>query len=116
MAAARIPHMNWPTDNHEEALQLFKCNICMYCEDEEITDNNKKILKIMCGIGDEGIKQLQVSGLSQEDKDKPDKLGGFFESQLKAKINFRLHYVHLVGAGNAKMKLWTISSCGCTLW
>ena len=88
MAAARIPQMNWATDNHEEALQLFKSNISVYCEDEEITDDRKKALKILRGIGDEGTRRLQVSGLSEEDKRKPDKLWEFFESQLKPKINF----------------------------
>ena len=96
MAAARIPQMNWATDNHEEALQLFKSNISVYCEDEEITDDRKKALKILRGIGDEGTRRLQVSGLSEEDKRKPDKLWEFFESQLKPKINFRVHRLHLM--------------------
>ena len=95
MAAARIPQMNWATDNHKEALQLFKSNISVYCEDEEITDNRKKALKILRGIGDEGTRRLQLSGLS-EDKRKPDKLWEFFESQLKPKINFRVHRLHLM--------------------
>ena len=88
--------MNWATDNHEEALQLFKSNISVYCEDEEITDDRKKSLKILRGIGDEGTRRLQVSGLSEEDKHKPDKLWEFFESQLKPKINFRVHRLHLM--------------------
>ena len=48
--------------------------LCIYCEDEEITDDRKKALKILRGIGDEGTRRLQVSGLSEEDKRKPDKL------------------------------------------
>ena len=50
----------------------------------------KKALKILRGIGDEGTRRLQVSGLSEGDKRKPDKLWEFFESQLKPKINFRI--------------------------
>ena len=56
----------------------------------------KKALKILRGIGDEGTRRLQVSGLSEEDKRKPDKLWEFFESQLKPKINFRVHRLHLM--------------------
>jgi hypothetical protein len=41
MAAARIPQMNWSTDNNEQALQLFKYNITVYCEDEYITEGKK---------------------------------------------------------------------------
>ena len=68
----------------------------MYCEDEEVTDDRKKALKILRGIGDEGTRRLQVSGLSEEDKRKPDKLWEFFESQLKLKIDFRVHRLHLM--------------------
>ena len=54
----------------------------------------KKALKILRGIGDEGIKWLQVPGLSEEDKRRLDELWEFFQSQLKA--NFRVHRLHLM--------------------
>ena len=38
--------MNWASENHEEALQLFKQSISYYCEDEDITDPGKIALKI----------------------------------------------------------------------
>ena len=50
----------------------------------------------MHGIEDEGTRRLQVPGLSEEDKRKPDMLWEFFESQLKPKINFRVHRLHLM--------------------
>ena len=73
----------------DQALQLFKSNISVYCEDEEITDDNKqknkqtnthtkkkkkKLLKIMRGKEDEGNKRPKVTGLSEEDKRRSDKL------------------------------------------
>ena len=36
MARSRIPEMNWASENHEEALQLFKQTMSYYCEDEEM--------------------------------------------------------------------------------
>jgi hypothetical protein len=91
MAAARIPQMNWSTDNNEQALQLFKYNISVYCEDEDITEGKKVALKILRGIGDEGLRRLHASGLSEDDKRKPAKIWEFFEGQLQTSVNFRVH-------------------------
>ena len=77
MAAARIPQMNWSTDNHAEALKIFKENITVYCEDEEIDDDRKTALKILRGIGDEGTRRLNASGISDADKRNPAKLWEF---------------------------------------
>ena len=96
MAAARIPQMNWSTDNHAEALKIFKENITVYCEDEEIDDDRKTALKILRGIGDEGTRRLNASGISDADKRNPAKLWEFFEDRLKTKVNFRVHRLHLM--------------------
>ena len=94
--AARIPQMNWSTDNHAEALQLFKENISVYCEDENIVDNAKIALKILRGVGDEGIKRINASDLSEADKRLPTKLWEFLNGQLKTNINFRVHRLQLM--------------------
>lgn len=96
MAAARIPQMNWSTDNHEQALQLFRYNITVYCEDEGINEDTKVALKILRGVGDEGLRRLHASALSDGDKRKPDKLWEFFEGQLKTSVNFRVHRLQLM--------------------
>ena len=44
-----------------------------YCEDEDITDPGKIALKILRGIGNEGLKRLNASGMSDADKKRPDK-------------------------------------------
>ena len=79
-------------------MQLFKQNTCMsyYCEDEDITDPGKIALKILRGIGNEGLKRLNASGMSDADKKRPDKIWELFESQLKTNLNFRVHRLHLM--------------------
>ena len=96
MACSRIPEMNWTSENHEEALQLFKQTMSHYCEDEDITDPGKIALKIFMGIGNKGLKHLNTSGMSDADKKRPDKIMELFKSQLKTNLNFRVHRLHLM--------------------
>ena len=56
-----------------------------YCEDEDITDPGKIALKILRGIGNEGLKRLNASWMSDADQKRPDKIWELFESQLKTK-------------------------------
>ena len=62
-----------------------------YCEDEDITDPGKIARKILRGIGNEGLKCINASGMSDADKKRPDKIWELFESQLKTNLNFRVH-------------------------
>ena len=96
MARSRIREMNWASENHEEALQLFKQTMSYYCEDEDITDPGKIALKVLRGIGNEGLKRLKASGMSDADKKRPDKIWELFESQLKTNLNFRVHRLQLM--------------------
>ena len=66
------------------------------CEAEDITDPGKIALKILRGIGNEGLKRLNASGMSDADKKRPDKIWELSESQLKANLNFRVHRLHLM--------------------
>ena len=95
MARTCIPEMNWASENHDEALQLFKQTMSYYCEDEDITDSGKIALKILRGIGNEGLKRLNASWMSDADKKRPDKIWDS-ESQLKTNLNFRVHRLHLM--------------------
>ena len=67
-----------------------------YCEDEDITDPGKIALKILRGIGNEGKKRINASGMSDADKKRPDKIWELFESRLKTNLNFRVHRLHLM--------------------
>ena len=47
-------------------------------------------------MGNEGLKLLNASGMSDADKKRPDKIWELFESQLKTNLNFRVHRLHLM--------------------
>ena len=53
-------------------------------------------MKILRGLGDEGIQRLQTSGLSDNDKRNADKLWDFLQSQMSHDINFRVHRLTLM--------------------
>ncbi|XP_064642786.1 uncharacterized protein LOC135497049 [Lineus longissimus] len=67
----------------------------LFCEDEGITDKPKKALKILRGIGDEGLRRLNASGLSDPDKKDPDKLWALFQDQLRIAVNPRVKRLQL---------------------
>ena len=50
----------------------------------------------MIGIDDKGLKRLNASNLTEEDKEKPAKLWKFFEDQLRVSVNFRIHRLALM--------------------
>ena len=60
-------------------MQLFKQTMSYYCKDEDITDPGKIALKILRGIGNEGLKRLNESGMSDADKKKPNKIWELFD-------------------------------------
>lgn len=88
--------MNWSDPDLSEAISLFKQKMSLYLEDEEIDDAAKQARKICRGIGDEGLKRLNASGLSEDEKKVPGKLWDYFEGQLKLNVNFRIHRLHLM--------------------
>ena len=88
--------MNWSDLDLGEALSLFKQKMTLYLEDEEIQDHIKQARKICRGIGDEGLKRLNASGLTDEQKRSPQELWHFFESQLKINVHFRIHRLQLM--------------------
>ena len=65
----------------------------LYLEDRDITDAAKQAMQIKLAIGDEGMRRLLASGLSDADQKKPTAIWTLLESQLDAtvKINFRVH-------------------------
>ena len=94
--AAHLPTMNWSDLDLGEAMSLFKQKMTLYLEDEEIEDQTKQARKICRGIGDEGLKRLNASGLTDEQKRSPQALWHFFESQLKVNVHFRIHRLQLL--------------------
>ena len=87
--------MNW-THDVADNFRLYKYKLELYFEDEVIKDAAKQSRKILRTIGDEGLKKLYGSALTDEDKKKPEKLFNFFETQFPStKVNFRVHRLQL---------------------
>ena len=59
--------------------------------DGDITSNEAKACKICRGTGDEGLKSLNASGLTDAQKKTTDKLWALIECQLKISVNLRIH-------------------------
>ena len=94
--ATKYPTMNWELPNTAEAFKIFKQKLLLVCEDNEIKEDKKIARKIMIGIDDEGLKRLNASNLTEDDKEKPAKLWKFFEDQLRVSVNFRIHRLALM--------------------
>lgn len=80
---ANIPQMDWSPSDHSEALTLFKQEINLYIQDEK--EAAAKARKICRGIGDEGLKLLNASSLTDTQKKDPAELWKFLEGQLKSR-------------------------------
>ena len=52
-----------------------------HLEDKEIDDFNKQAIKIKIAVGDEGIRQILVSGLTEEQQRDPRQLWNLLEEQ-----------------------------------
>ena len=61
------------------------------CSNNEVSDKQKQATKIKTALGNEGLRKINVSGLSSEDNDDQDKLWTLFKDQLKIKVNFCIH-------------------------
>ena len=92
-----MPELNWAHEPLSEAFQSFKARMTLYLEDKEITDAAKQATKIKIAIGDEGICRVLASGLTDEDRKKPEKIWTLLEEQLDATthINYRVHRLEL---------------------
>ena len=96
--------MNWCDPDLSEAMSLFKQKMTLFIEDEEITEEAKQARKICRGIGDAGLRRLNASGLTEEQKKSPIHLWNFFENQLTVNVNFRIHRPpHAVPAENQRV-------------
>ena len=91
-----IPTMDWSSTDMAESIGLFKQKMNLFLDDENVTDNAAKARKICRGIGDEGLRRINASDLSPEQKQNPLELWTLFKNQLKVNVNFRIHRLHLM--------------------
>ena len=96
MSSGKYPEMNWEATDLPEEFKLFKQRMELVLADQDITDEKKKAIKIKIAVGNEGLRRINASGLSETDKDKPQKLWNLLEAQLKVNINFRVHRLELM--------------------
>ena len=83
--------MDWFSTDMAKSLGLLKQKMTLFLDDENITDNAAKGRKICKGVGDEGLKRLNASDLSGEQKANPLELWTLFEKQLNMNVYFRIH-------------------------
>lgn len=88
--------MNWEGDNIAETFKLFKQRMTLILTDENVIDPAKQAIKIQIAVGNEGLKRLNASMLSDTDKQDPAKLYKLFEDQLDIRVNFRIHRMELM--------------------
>ena len=60
-----LPMMNWFDPDLSEVMSLLKQKMTLYIEDKEITDKIKQPRKIYHGIGDQGLRNLNTSSLTE---------------------------------------------------
>ena len=96
MSSSKYPEMNWGSPDLQEEFKLFKQRMELVLADQEVTDEKKKAIKIKIAVGNEGLRRINASGLSEADKEKPEKLWSLFEAQLMVKVNFRVHRLELM--------------------
>ncbi len=88
--------MDWSHGDIAEEFKLFKERMTLCLEDNGVDDEAKAATKIKIAIGNEGLRRLAASGLTEENKKKPTEIWNFFEAQLRTNINFRIHRLELM--------------------
>ena len=70
----------------------------LYLEDKKIDDLTKQAIKIKIAVGDEGIKRILVSGLTEEQQRDPRQLWNMLEEvrcQYQDKLSSAPHCLEL---------------------
>ena len=75
-AAARMPEFDGTHAKFAEAYRAFKARMKLFLDDQTITAAPKQAIKIKIAIGDEGMRRLLSSSLTDAEKD-PEKLWPF---------------------------------------
>jgi hypothetical protein len=89
--------MNWESEGGVvDALRMFKQKMTLVCEDNEVKEDEAIVLKIKIGLGDEGLRRLNASGLSDAQLKKPTDIWNFLERNLQVSVNFRIQRLLLM--------------------
>jgi len=93
---AKFPEFDWKAKDLSEQLTLFKERMELYLLDGGIADEVKKATKIKLAIGDEGLRRINASGMSADDKKNPVKIWKLLTDQLKTQVNYRIHRLEMM--------------------
>ena len=88
--------MDWTVKNLGESLKFYKQKLELVVDDHEITDKKVIARKIKIGLGDEGLKRLNNSGLTDDQLKDPKSIWDYLEKQLKTDVNFRIQRLLLM--------------------
>lgn len=101
--SGKCPQMDWTYEPLVDSFKAFKARMILYLEDTDVTNKAKQATKIKIALGDEGMRRILASGLTDEEQKKPDKIWNLIEGEVDAsvKINFRVHRLEF---GNMKQK------------
>ena len=88
--------MNWNNTDVPEEFKLFKQRMELCLQDNDVQDPKKQAIKIKIAVGNEGLRRINASGLSNDDQENPALLWSTLEGQLKVKLNFRIHRLELM--------------------
>ena len=101
--------MDWSGSDHAESFGLFRQKMELYLEDEDITETAAQARKICRGLGDEGLRRLNASGLKTADKKKPSELWKFFESTWGWMLIFEYIAYNWCSIGSVQTRRWMTS-------
>ncbi|ELU14499.1 hypothetical protein CAPTEDRAFT_197132, partial [Capitella teleta] len=66
-----------------DALRMYKQKMTLVCEDNEVTEPAAIARKIKIGLGDEGLRRLNASGLTEQQLQTPTAIWQFLERNLQ---------------------------------
>ena len=89
-----MPTMDWKHDHLVESFRAFKARMTLYLEDCNVTSNAKMATKIKIAVGDEGMRRILNSGLSEENQKNTEKLWNHERRvDTSLNVNFRIHWL-----------------------
>ncbi len=88
-----MPEFDWKHDPLSESLRAFKARMQLYLEDQAVTDLAKQATKIKIAIGDEGMRRLLSSGLTDAQLKIPANIWTLLSDQLDVRVHtsYRVH-------------------------
>lgn len=91
--SGKCPQMDWKHEPLVDSFKAFQARMNLYLEDLGVTDETKQATKIKIALGDEGMRRILASGLTETEQKIPARVWTLIESEVDAsvKINFRVH-------------------------